>query len=225
MDTCRVAISSDATFPRSLMENDLWASRVCMKVSRNILLLSSWLNRRRAFSTLAGDWNTHTQIPCVTDKWQIHVSQDSYWHLCSALAGGKLCSLLMMVFHISLLNFFHVENRMYTKDLFLPDNEDKLFQAHWKISAHLTLLQVCWRKKLKTIRDSLSLPDDVLVELTFIWPLLWQHQNIWMCVLFIPESCWDLWLTGNMSPATKQTPNNSPWITINDSQGKGNIHF
>ena len=55
MDTCRAAISSEATFPRSLMEKDLWASSVWMKVSRKILLLSSWLNSRSAFSTLAGD--------------------------------------------------------------------------------------------------------------------------------------------------------------------------
>lgn len=52
---CKAAIRRDATLPRSRMEKDLCASSVWMNINRNILLWSSWLKRRKAFSTLAGD--------------------------------------------------------------------------------------------------------------------------------------------------------------------------
>ncbi len=59
---CSAAMRREATLPRSRMEKDLWASSVWMKVSRNILLFSSWLNKRRAFSTLAGDWEQRERL-------------------------------------------------------------------------------------------------------------------------------------------------------------------
>lgn len=55
MRPCSAAIRREATLPRSRMEKERCASSVWMNVNRNILLCSSWLNRRRAFSTLAGD--------------------------------------------------------------------------------------------------------------------------------------------------------------------------
>lgn len=59
---CNAAMRREATLPRSRMEKDLWASSVWMKVSRNILLCSSWLNKRSAFSTLAGDWEERKHL-------------------------------------------------------------------------------------------------------------------------------------------------------------------
>lgn len=52
---CSAAMRRDATLPRSRMEKDLCASSVWMNIKRNILLWSSWLKRRKAFSTFAGD--------------------------------------------------------------------------------------------------------------------------------------------------------------------------
>lgn len=48
---CSAVMISEATLPRSLMENERCISSVRMKVSRNTLLLMSWPNSFRAFST------------------------------------------------------------------------------------------------------------------------------------------------------------------------------
>lgn len=51
---CSAVMMSEATLPRSRMEKDRCASKVRMKVSRKCFLVSSWPNKVRAFSTLAG---------------------------------------------------------------------------------------------------------------------------------------------------------------------------
>lgn len=50
---CRAVMISEATLPRSLMENERCISSVRMKVSRNTLLLMSCPNSFRAFSTFS----------------------------------------------------------------------------------------------------------------------------------------------------------------------------
>ncbi|TNN39180.1 hypothetical protein EYF80_050653 [Liparis tanakae] len=50
---CSAVMMSEATLPRSLMENERCISRVRMKVSRNTLLLMSCPNSFRAFSTFS----------------------------------------------------------------------------------------------------------------------------------------------------------------------------
>ncbi len=64
---CRALMMRDATFPRSRMENERWASSVRMNVSRKCFLFKSWPNRVRAFSTFAGTWERWR------NTWSLHV--------------------------------------------------------------------------------------------------------------------------------------------------------
>lgn len=91
---CRAAIRRDATLPLSRMEKDLCASSVWINVNRNILLCSSWLKRRKAFSTLAGDWweKDEDWLKTVSEKWHKWIWMDQ----CGGANKGQ-CNVTVVI--------------------------------------------------------------------------------------------------------------------------------